>query len=97
MALVGRGETTVDELRRVAAEPTRAVSEGMPDSSRAPVRVGWWPPADVAGGTAIVAEQASGADGAGALVDVDPATRGISRLDELDALILALLRWRSGR
>ena len=75
MALVARGETTIDEVRRVAAEPSRAhtLPPELPLSD-APV-----------------------ADGSRALVRVDPAAGDPLRLDQLDAVILALLRWRSGR
>ena len=61
LALVRRGETSIDELRRVAAEPARQVTESKPAAS--PVasladgprraRIGWWSgrPRAVAGGT----------------------------------------------
>jgi type II secretory ATPase GspE/PulE/Tfp pilus assembly ATPase PilB-like protein len=44
MALVRRGETTIEELRRVAAEPARQVTEPRRISvdSVAAVRIGWW-------------------------------------------------------
>jgi type II secretory ATPase GspE/PulE/Tfp pilus assembly ATPase PilB-like protein len=76
MALVARGETTVDEIRRVAAEPARA-------DGRAP---------SVAQREAPAAE-----DRGGALVRTAPVVSDSLRLDQLDAVILALLRWRSGR
>jgi type II secretory ATPase GspE/PulE/Tfp pilus assembly ATPase PilB-like protein len=44
LALVRRGETSIDELRRVAAEPARQVTEPKPaaaDASRR-IRIGWW-------------------------------------------------------
>jgi type II secretory ATPase GspE/PulE/Tfp pilus assembly ATPase PilB-like protein len=70
MALVARGDTTMDELRRVAAEPAA-------------------PPSPVA--------QANANEGARGLVEIAPAANEPPSLDELDALILALLRWRSRR
>jgi hypothetical protein len=39
--LVRRGETTMDELRRVAAEPVRVVTEPAPRAETPRVRVGW--------------------------------------------------------
>jgi len=45
LALVRRGETSIDELRRVAAEPARRVTEpAVADSPADPVptRIGWW-------------------------------------------------------
>jgi type II secretory ATPase GspE/PulE/Tfp pilus assembly ATPase PilB-like protein len=39
--LVRRGETTMDELRRVAAEPVRVVTEPAPRGEGPKVRVGW--------------------------------------------------------
>jgi hypothetical protein len=45
MALVRRGETSIDELRRVAAEPARRVTEPAPAQSttaRGGARIGWW-------------------------------------------------------
>jgi type II secretory ATPase GspE/PulE/Tfp pilus assembly ATPase PilB-like protein len=45
LALVRRGETSIDELRRVAAEPARRVTEPAVAESNvavAPTRVGWW-------------------------------------------------------
>jgi type II secretory ATPase GspE/PulE/Tfp pilus assembly ATPase PilB-like protein len=39
--LVRRGETTMDELRRVAAEPVRVVTEPAPAGDRPMIRVGW--------------------------------------------------------
>ena len=41
LELVRRGETTMDELRRVAAEPVRVVTEPAPSSASPKVRVGW--------------------------------------------------------
>ncbi|HEU4723476.1 MAG TPA: GspE/PulE family protein [Gemmatimonadaceae bacterium] len=44
LALVRRGETSIDELRRVAAEPARRVTEPtVPAGSRdGATRIGWW-------------------------------------------------------
>jgi hypothetical protein len=45
LALVRRGETSIDELRRVAAEPARRVTEPAVAESLeepAPVCIGWW-------------------------------------------------------
>jgi hypothetical protein len=41
LALVSRGETTLDELRRVAAEPARVVTEPEPRSSSTALRIAW--------------------------------------------------------
>jgi type II secretory ATPase GspE/PulE/Tfp pilus assembly ATPase PilB-like protein len=54
LALVRRGETSIDELRRVAAEPARQVTESRPRVDDPPhrTRIGWWStrPASVSGG-----------------------------------------------
>ena len=45
LALVRRGETSIDELRRVAAEPARQVMEPRRRCRApptAPTRIGWW-------------------------------------------------------
>jgi hypothetical protein len=45
LALVRRGETSIDELRRVAAEPARRVTEPAAAATlgdAAPTRIGWW-------------------------------------------------------
>jgi len=44
LALVRRGETSIEELRRVAAEPARQVTEPalVPIASGDRVRIGWW-------------------------------------------------------
>jgi type II secretory ATPase GspE/PulE/Tfp pilus assembly ATPase PilB-like protein len=44
LALVRRGETTIDELRRVCAEPAKIVAEPAPAIVERPdvVRIGWW-------------------------------------------------------
>ena len=41
LELVRRGETTMDELRRVAAEPVRVVTEPSPGEGLPIIRVGW--------------------------------------------------------
>jgi type II secretory ATPase GspE/PulE/Tfp pilus assembly ATPase PilB-like protein len=43
LALVRRGETSIDELRRVAAEPARQVMEppAAPRTAEGPTRIGW--------------------------------------------------------
>ena len=41
LELVRRGETTMDELRRVAAEPVRVVTEPPPGGGSTMIRVGW--------------------------------------------------------
>ena len=44
LALVRRGETTIEELRRVAAEPARQVTEPSPSAreTNGKTRIGWW-------------------------------------------------------
>jgi type II secretory ATPase GspE/PulE/Tfp pilus assembly ATPase PilB-like protein len=44
LALVRRGETSIEELRRVAAEPARQVTEPLvaDRSATGPTRIGWW-------------------------------------------------------
>ena len=74
MALVARGETTIDEVRRVAAEPARPEHQ-----------------------CPVVSESPWIEETGRALVRTVPQVSEPLRLDQLDAVILALLRWRSGR
>jgi type II secretory ATPase GspE/PulE/Tfp pilus assembly ATPase PilB-like protein len=76
MALVARGETTIEEVRRVAAEPARTEVPPLP---------------------AALPASSSAEAASTALVRTTPAVSEPWRLDQLDAVILALLRWRSGR
>jgi type II secretory ATPase GspE/PulE/Tfp pilus assembly ATPase PilB-like protein len=92
MALVRRGDTTVDELRRVAAEPARAVSEapvaGSPPEG-GPIRIGWWPHADGPRESALWVELASAAQNAGALVEIVIVPGDSPLVAHLDALIVS--------
>lgn len=69
LALVRRGETSIDELRRVAAEPARQVTEARPRAELGThrTRIGFWStrPASVSGGVRaqlVAAAAAIGAD-----------------------------------
>ena len=73
--LVRRGETTMDELRRVAAEPVRVVTEPAPAGGEPRVRVGWQPPTSAAtgatsGSPTLKAELAAAAAAVGSHVHV---------------------------
>jgi type II secretory ATPase GspE/PulE/Tfp pilus assembly ATPase PilB-like protein len=88
MALVRRRETTVEELRRVAAEPVRIVTEPELASSSARVRIGWVRDDH---GVAIPA-YGQLVDAAGVLgghvqvVEIEP---GPFELETLDALVMS--------
>ncbi len=88
--LVRRGETTMDELRRVAAEPVRVVTEPSPGGEAPMVNVGWWSgiePADDA--SPLKGELAAAAAAVGAhvrLVELSPGSVPGSHL--LDAVVV---------
>ena len=70
MALVSRGETTLDELRRVAAEPVRVVTEPPPTAPEPALRIGWLVPADLPRAAALRAELLDAAEALGGRVRI---------------------------
>ena len=90
LELVRRGETTMDELRRVAAEPVRVVTEPVPAGGLPRVRVGWRAAAETGpGATRVRAELAAAASAVGShvhLVDLSASTAADT--DPFDALVV---------
>ena len=83
MALVSRGETTLEELRRVAAEPVRVVTEPERATSAAVINIGWLA-ADAARASALHDELVDSALALGRqvrIVDVEPGTQATESLD----------------
>jgi type II secretory ATPase GspE/PulE/Tfp pilus assembly ATPase PilB-like protein len=86
--LVRRGETTMAELRRVAAEPVRVVAEpvGMPGEPR--LRIGWRAGADPGEpGRSIAGELAAAAAPLGAHVEI-VRQESVAPDERLDALVV---------
>lgn len=87
--LVRRGETTMDELRRVAAEPVRIVTEPARGESPACVRVGWRGAPGDARATALHDELIAAAASVGGHVQVvEVAQVPAPYVDPLDALVV---------
>jgi hypothetical protein len=86
--LVRRGETTMDELRRVAAEPVRLVTEASPNGAGPRVRIGWGPSAGIDRHQALHAELTSAAALLGGQVDVVAVTPGEQSYGLVDALVV---------
>jgi type II secretory ATPase GspE/PulE/Tfp pilus assembly ATPase PilB-like protein len=88
--LVRRGETTMDELRRVAAEPVRVVTEPSPGGEMSRVRVGWRANAEPeAAAPKLKSELVAAAAAVGAhvhLVEVEPGS--VASSETLDALVV---------
>jgi type II secretory ATPase GspE/PulE/Tfp pilus assembly ATPase PilB-like protein len=88
--LVRRGETTMDELRRVAAEPVRVVTEPSPGGELPRVRVGWRSGVGSGNRTpALKSELAAAAAAVGThvhLVELEATT--VSSAHSLDALVV---------
>jgi type II secretory ATPase GspE/PulE/Tfp pilus assembly ATPase PilB-like protein len=89
MALVGRGETTLEELRRVAAEPVRLVTEPAPSTSSPTLRVGWCVPAGAPRLAALRDELIDAAGALGGHVRIVDIVREPDGGGELDATIVA--------
>ena len=87
LALVRRGETTIDELRRVCAEPAKVVTEpALPVAERSGViRIGWWS-ARAGAVSGAVRGQLLAAASAGAGVEIS-ALSALSALPALDAVV----------
>ena len=87
IALVARRETTLDELRRVAAEPVRTVAEPDPAPQSVGLRIGWVSSASVPPAP-IRRELADAAESLGAHVQVVVLAGDESDIDGLDAMVV---------
>src|SRR5687768_2812753 len=90
LALVRRGETSIDELRRVAAEPARRVTEpAVADSSSAsaPTRIGWWSALAGAVSSTVRGQLAAAAAALGDDVRIVPLADG-GATEPLDAVVV---------
>ncbi len=87
IALVARRETTLDELRRVAAEPVRTVAEPDPEPKSVGLRIGWVSSASVPPAP-IRRELADAAESLGAHVQVVALAGDELEIDGLDAMVL---------
>ena len=94
LALVRRGETTMDELRRVAAEPVRVVTEPASTGGVPRVRVGWRKraPANATGEAELrlKSELAAAAVAVGShvqLVELELADGSSAAMEPLDAIV----------
>ena len=89
LALVRRGETSIDELRRVAAEPARRVTEPAATSVALgeTTRIGWWSPragaVSVAARGQVLAAAAALAD----RVEIVPLSRDGAEVEPIDAVV----------
>jgi type II secretory ATPase GspE/PulE/Tfp pilus assembly ATPase PilB-like protein len=90
LALVRRGETSIDELRRVAAEPARRVTEPAVDEAStedAPVRIGWWSGRTGAVSNSVRGQLTAASAALGDAVSI-VAVGAADSIDSLDALIV---------
>jgi type II secretory ATPase GspE/PulE/Tfp pilus assembly ATPase PilB-like protein len=90
LALVRRGETSIDELRRVAAEPARRVTEPAVEArsiERAPTRIGWWSARSGTVGDSVRTQLTWAAAALGDDVQVVPVGRE-ERPEALDAVVV---------
>jgi type II secretory ATPase GspE/PulE/Tfp pilus assembly ATPase PilB-like protein len=87
LALVRRGETTIDELRRICAEPAKVVTEPAVVVGERPdvVRIGWW--SSRAGAVSGAARGQLVAAAAGAEVEIVPLSNESDHSDPLDAVV----------
>ena len=87
IALVARRETTLDELRRVAAEPVRTVAEPDPAPKSVGLRIGWLSSASVPPAP-IRRELADAAESLGTHVQLVALAGDELQVEGLDALVL---------
>jgi Tfp pilus assembly pilus retraction ATPase PilT len=88
LGLVRRGETTMDELRRVAAAPVRIVTESAPSGAGSRVRIGWSVAAAGGRTEALCAELTTAAALVGVQVDVVAVPFGEPSLGLVHALVV---------
>jgi hypothetical protein len=88
LELVRRGDTTMEELRRVAAEPARVVAEPAAAPARPRLRIGWLAGRDAAGaGPPYASELAAAAASLASEVEIVP-HEGTAPDQMLDALVV---------
>ena len=89
MALVRRRQTTVEELRRVAAEPVRVVTEPVPRGDSARLRIGWLSsPDEDRASPSIRTELTAAAATLGSHIEIVPMVAESVAFDALDALVV---------
>jgi type II secretory ATPase GspE/PulE/Tfp pilus assembly ATPase PilB-like protein len=88
LALVRRGETTVEELRRVAAEPVRLVTEPSRTVEPARLRIGWLDPVPAGAPSQIRDELLEAAASLGTHVEVVAVAPGRAEGQGLDAIVV---------
>jgi type II secretory ATPase GspE/PulE/Tfp pilus assembly ATPase PilB-like protein len=88
MELVRRRETTMDELRRVAAEPVRVVTEPPPGAASPRLRIGWRRVSDVPSDRDIRHELSAAAALLGGHIEIVPLEVETAALDVVDALVV---------
>ena len=87
-ALVRRGETSIDELRRVAAEPSRRVTEpALAESFEEPTRIGWWSPRPGAVTAALRGQLIAAAAALGDRVEIVTLDEHASDAGAVDAVV----------
>lgn len=94
MSLVRAGETTIEELQRVAAAPVRSVTEPSVHSIDHPIRIGWLVRDDDARTCRLHEELVTAASMLGSRVVVTSVARDAAAVGELDAAIVGVPGWR---
>jgi type II secretory ATPase GspE/PulE/Tfp pilus assembly ATPase PilB-like protein len=89
LALVRHGETSIDELRRVAAEPARRVTEPTTVAAATDeiLRIGWWSASSGAVSGAVRGQLVAAAAALGREVELVPLATGQPPAHALDAII----------
>jgi type II secretory ATPase GspE/PulE/Tfp pilus assembly ATPase PilB-like protein len=88
LELVRRRETTMDELRRVAAEPVRVVTEPPAGDASPRLRIGWRRGPDVTSDRDIRHELSAAAALLGGHIEIVPVEVETAALDVVDALVV---------
>jgi type II secretory ATPase GspE/PulE/Tfp pilus assembly ATPase PilB-like protein len=86
--LARSGLTTIDELRRVAAEPVRMVTEPPPAPASPRLRIGWRGLPDAVSASDIRQELTAAAALLGGHIEVIPLERDAPSLDVVDVIVL---------
>jgi hypothetical protein len=87
LELVRAGQTTIDELRRVAAEPVRVVTEPAPASSSPRLRIGWRGQPDATSAPDTRQELTAAAAVLGAHIEVVPLDADLPSVDIVDVVV----------
>ena len=89
LALVRRGETSIEELRRVAAEPSRRVTEPVVEPALdEPTRIGWWSARAGAVSAGLRGQLVAAAAVLGGSVEIVPLDASQSAAATLDAVVV---------